>query len=249
MTMNLFRKPLASVLMVMVALGIPLLASSQDEDRTWLQVRTVHVKPDRVSDYVDLQIRFSAALKEAGRTGRSVWQEIRGDLATFHSVNSIGNLAELDEPFEPPMAEEEWAAWVTAILDVTDSSTRTILRSHLEWSIPADDDSEAGLLVLRSTTVAPDKMYEYHGWVQDQLVPALKKGGAQGVSFNHTAFGGDRTTWVSGSRIPNWAALQQRRGSLAYMSIEDYTALMAPLSDMVTASDLRILRYRADMSN
>lgn len=249
MTMNRFQKPLAGALLVIFALGVPLLANSQDEDRTWLQVRTMHVKPDRVGDYVDLQLKLSEAQKAAGQTGRSVWQEIRGDLATFHSVRSVDNLAELDEPLEPPMGKEEWATWVSAILDVTESSTRTILRSHLEWSIPADEDSEPGLLVLRYTTVAPNRMGDYHVWIQDQLVPALKEGGAQGVSFNHTAFGGDSTTWVNGARIPNWAALQRRRGSLAYMSDEDYAALFAPVAEMVTARELRILRYRADLSN
>jgi len=249
MTINRFQKPLAGALLVIFALGVPLLASSQDEDRTWLQVRTVHVKPDRFDDFVVLQIEISEAQKAAGQIGRTVWQEIRGDLGTFHIVNSIDNLAELDEPFEPPMEEEEWAAWVKAIFEVTDSSTRTILRSHLEWSIPADEDSEPGLLVLRYTTVAPNRMGDYHGWIQDQLVPALKEGGAQGVSFNHTAFGGDSTTWVNGTRIPNWAALQRRRGSLAYMSDEDFAALFAPVAEMVTARELRILRYRADLSN
>ena len=249
MTMNQFQKPLASALLVIFALGVPLLASSQDDDRTWLQVRTVHVKPDRFDEFVALQIKLSEAQKEAGRTERSVWQEIRGDLATFHIVNSVDNLAELDEPNEPPMAEEEWTAWLTAIYDVTESSSRTIIRSHLEWSIPADEDSEPGLLVLRYTTVAPNRMGDYHGWIQDQLLPALQEGGAQGVSFNHTAFGGDVTTWVNATRIPNWAWLQRRRGSLAYMSDEDFAALCAPVAEMVTASERRILRYRADLSN
>jgi len=110
MTMNRLQKPLAGALLVIFALGVPQLASSQDEDRTWLQVRTVHVKSDRFDDFVELQIKLSEANKAAGRTGRDVWQEIRGDLATFHVVNSIDNLAELDEPLEPPMGEEEWAA-------------------------------------------------------------------------------------------------------------------------------------------
>lgn len=249
MTKNRFQKSLAGALLVIFTLGISPLAISQDEDRTWLQVRTVHVKPDRYNDFEDLQIKLSEAQQAAGQSGRWVWEEIRGDLSTFHIVQSVDNLAELDESSEPPMGEEEWAAWIKAIYETTDSSKRTILRSHLEWSIPADEDSEPGLLVLRTTTVAPNKMYEYHGWIQDQLVPALIKGGAKGVTFNHTVFGGDSNTWVSGSRIPNWAALQRRRGSLAYMSDEDYAALFAPLGEMVIASDIRILRYRADLSN
>ena len=115
MTMNRFQKPLASALLVIFALGAPHLASSQDEDRTWLQVRTVHVKPDRYDDFVGLQIELSEAQKATGKNGRSVWQEIRGDVGTFHFVESVDNLAELDEPFEPPIEEEEWAAWIKAI--------------------------------------------------------------------------------------------------------------------------------------
>jgi hypothetical protein len=107
---------------MILALGTPLLASSQDDDRTWLQVRTVHVKPDRFNDFVELQIKLSEAQKATDKNGRSVWQEIRGDLGTFHFVESVDNLAELDEPFEPPMEEEEWAAWIKA----TSQSSRMV---------------------------------------------------------------------------------------------------------------------------
>ena len=173
MTMNRIQKTFVGAVLVMFALGASHLASAQDDDRTWLQVRTVHVKPDRFNEFVELQVQLSDAQQAAGHSGRSVWQEIRGDLATFHFVQSVDNLAELDEPWEPPMDDEAWAAWLKAIYETTDSSERTILRSHLEWSIPADEDSEPGLLVLRTTTVKPSKMYAYHGWIQDQLLPAL----------------------------------------------------------------------------
>lgn len=72
MTINRFQKPLAGALLVIFALGVPLSASSQDEDRTWLQVRTVHVKPDRYDDFVNLQIELSEAQQAAGQDGRSV---------------------------------------------------------------------------------------------------------------------------------------------------------------------------------
>lgn len=237
------------IVLTAFSLAIPLQAGAQDEDRTWLQVRTTHVKRDRVQEFVALQEKFAQALAADDRPGRDVWEEVRGDNSTFHSVTSIDNLAELDEPFDPPMGEEEWAAWVAALLATIDSSTRTILRSHREWTIPADDDDEPGLLRLRSIRVKPGSMYAYHGWVIDQLIPALKANGAKGVSFNHGAFGGDTSTWVMGSRIDNFAALQKRKGSLSGMSDEDYGALMGASADMVVSTDIRILRHRADLSN
>lgn len=238
-----------SIVMAAFALAVPLQASAQDEDRTWLQVRTTHVKIDRVQEFVALQEKFAKALAADDRSGRDVWEEIRGDNATFHAVSAIDNLAELDEPFVPPMAEEEWDEWVAALRQTIDSSTRTILRSHREWTIPADEGTEPGLLRLRSIKVKPGSMYAYHGWVIDQLIPALKANGAKGVSFNHGAFGGDTSTWVMGSRIENFAELQKRKGSLSGMSDEDYGALLGASADMVLSTDIRILRHRADLSN
>jgi hypothetical protein len=249
MTNKRLKALTTGIVLAAFSLAIPLQASAQDEDRTWLQVRTTHVKPDRVQEFVALQEKFAKALAADERPDRDVWEEVRGDNSTFHSVTAIDNLAELDEPFDPPMGDKEWQEWVAALLSTIDSSTRTILRSHLDWTIPADDDNEPGLLRLRSIQVKPGSMYNYHGWVVDQLIPALKANGAKGVSFNHSAFGGDTSTWVMGSRLDNFAELQKRKGSLSGMSDEDYAALMGASADMVLSTDIRILRYRADLSN
>ena len=249
MTKTRLKALTTGIVLAAFSLAIPLQASAQDEDRTWLQVRTTHVKPDRVQEFVALQAKFSKALAADDRPNRDVWQEVRGDNSTFHAVTSTDNLAELDEPFEPPMGEKEWDEWVAALLQTIDSSTRTILRSHREWTIPADDDAEPGLLRLRSIRVKPDSMYAYHGWVVNQLIPALKANGAKGVSFNHGAFGGDTSTWVMGSRLGGFADLQRRKGSLSGMSDEDYGALLGASADMVVSTDIRILQYRADLSN
>ncbi len=248
MTIHRNGIPAVAGMLISIALAMPAISIAQEVERTWIQVREVHVKPGRVNDFVRLQIQLSEALKADGRPGRGVWQEIRGDLATFHIVAPVDDLAELDEPNEPVMNEDDWAEWVAAILDVTESSERTILRSHREWTISPEEGSEPDLLLLRTTTVKPTHMGEYHTWVADKLVPALKKGGAKGVSFNHQVYGGNATTWVVAARLENWAALQRPRGALNYLSDEEYSALVMPAREMTLASDLRILRYRPDIS-
>jgi len=236
-----------SLLLAAMSLLVPLTASAQDDGPTWSTVRTSHVKPSKVGEYVELQKQLNEAGQAAGLPGRGVWQETRGDLATFYVFNRIENFAQYDEEFTPPMEEDDWAKWVSAISDTTASSSRTIMRTHPEYSIPADEGSEPSLLILRRTTIAPGKGGDFHGWIEDKLVPALKAGGAKGVRFSHVAFGGNTDQWVSASRIDNWADLDSP-GPLASVSDEERAALFEDWGEMVWGSDVRILRFRADLS-
>lgn len=243
----MIKKMYGGLVLLGATLLLPALASAQDAERTFASVRTVHVKASRAAEFVELQKQLNEAAKTAGQPGRQVWQEIRGELGTFYIVSELDKFAAYDEDNDPPMDKEAWAAWVDAIMDTTASSSRMVMRTHPEFSIPADEGAEPGLLILRYTTVAPGKGGDYHDWVENQLSPALKAGGATGVSFNHVAIGGNTNLWISGSRIDSWAELDTF-GPLADMSDEDRAALFANYSDMVWESDVRVLRYRADMS-
>ena len=249
MSMPRLKTLISGAAVAAIALCIPLQAGAQeDDDRVWTEVRTIHVKPGRNQEHVALQKQFAEAAAAAGMP-RTVWQEVRGDTNTFHVVRRIDNLAEFDTPFEPPMDEDAWQEWIAAFTKNIDTMTLNIYRRHADWGIPAEEDATPNLLVLRTLTLAPGNMGPFHGWIQDQLIPALKEGGATGVNFSHLAFGGETNTWIIASMLDSWADLDVRRGSLAYMSDEDYAALFAPNADRVWGNDVKILRYRADLSN
>jgi hypothetical protein len=237
-----------SIALVALALGIPLQAAAQDGDRTFMQVRTIHVKPGRTQQHVALVKQFAKASAAAGNS-RTVWQEVRGDTNTFHVVTPLDGLAANDAPFAAPMESEEMQNWLAAFADNIDTMTYSVYRTHPELGIPADEGSTPNLLVLRMITLEPGNMGPYHDWINDQLVPALKKGGATGVNISHLAYGGDVNTWVLASRADSWADLGVRRGSLAYLSDEDYAALMAPNAGKVWGNNVKVLSYRADLSN
>ncbi len=236
-----------SLLLTTMTLLAPVSAGAQDEERSFSDIRTVRIKASKYQEFIELQTTFRDALQADGRPGRDVWQEVRGDVGVMHIVNPIDSLAELDEQWVPPMEEDAWAEWVEAINGTVNSSARMILRRHPEYSIPSDDDSAPAMLVLRYTTVAPGKGGAYHDWLENQLVPALTAGGASGVSFGHVALGGDTNLWVSASRVANWTEIDGP-GPLAAMSEEERAALFAPYGDMVTKSEVRVLRYRTDLS-
>ncbi len=224
----------------------PLQAVAQDNDRTFIQVRTVHVKGGMFQEYVELQKQLTEALKADGRPGRSVWQEIRGDLSTFHQVSVLENFAANDEPFDPPMDDDAWADWVAAITNITHSSTRSVLRTHPEFSTASAEGREPNLLFLRYRTVAQGRMGDYHNWVEHSLSPVLKEAG-EDVTWSHVVLGGNNRTWISATYLDNWAEMDGA-GPFANMSEGEIDALLGPSGDMVVESENRMLRYRADLS-
>jgi len=249
MIRNIYGKIAAgTLLLAAISLLAPITASAQDAERSYSQVRTVHVIPSKVGEFVELQKQFKAALEAAGRPGRGVWQEVRGGQNVFHLVVPAENLAALDTQPGRVMEEEAWSAWTAALAGTLDSSTRVITLRYPQASIPGDEDAELNLLLLRRLTVAPGQGGAYRDWVRDQLIPALNDVGSTGHYFSRIIFGGNSDTYIQSTTIPNWAALDQP-GPLAGLSDERRAAMFEGFSDMVWESDLRILRYRGDLSH
>jgi hypothetical protein len=248
-----YGRALTSLLTIAFVLAIAFVVSfapepvvAQDDERTYIQVRTVHVKGGMFSEYVELQKQLTEALKADGRPGRDAWQEIRGDLGTFHFVTPLERFGDMDTPFDPPMDDDAWQEWLAGITNATDSSTRTILRTHPEFSTGSPEDRELNLAYLRYRTVGQGKMDDYHDWVENSLSPALMKGGAD-VNFSHIVLGGNNRTWISATFLDNWAEMDGP-GPFSDMSESQVDALLGPAADMVVASENRLLRYRDDLS-
>jgi hypothetical protein len=246
----MIKKIQGSALLLATALLLPAFAAAQDADEgpQWLSVRTVTTTADGGDTWIEQQKKLAARHAERGDPSRHVWQEVRGQLDTFHIVtypDSLGGGAGPGD--EPPMGDAQ-DEWVATISPTVASRSSVFLRHYPKFTISADDDAEPAFLILRYTDLAPGKGADYQDWLENKLVPALKAGGAKGVNFNRTAIGGNTNRWVSGSRIANLAELD-KPGPLAGLSDEERDDIFADFSDMVWGSELRILRYRADMSH
>ena len=234
------------VMIAFVVSFTPAQSVAQDNERTFIQVRSVTVKGGMAGEYVELQKQLTEALEADGRPGRTVWQEIRGDLGTFHQVSTLDNFAANDEPFDPPMDEDAWDVWVDGVTNATQSSTRMILRTHPEYATSTVEGRETNLLYLRYRTVDQGMMNDYHDWVENKLSPALKEGGAD-VTWSHVVLGGNNRTWISATYLDKWAQMDGA-GPLSHMSQDEIDAMLGVGADMVVASENRLLRYRDDLS-
>jgi hypothetical protein len=197
--------------------------------------------------FIEQQKKFAAAMSAAERPGRSVWQEVAGAVGVFHMVVPRDNLASFDEQLVPPMEEEEWQAYTTALSATTASITRTVLRRYDEYSIPPDDDAELGLLSLRYTKVAAGKTRDYRDFLENRFIPALKAAGVKGIRISRVYQGGDPDVWIMARQLPSWAVLDER-GWFFELTPEERATIFAGFGDMVVSQEARMLRYREDLS-
>ncbi len=145
------------------------------------------------------------------------------------------------------MEPDDWNKWIAAFGNSVASSTYVILRDYPELEIPADEGTELNMLYLRERTVAPGKSDEYHDWIQDSLMPALKKGGVKGFGYSRVAIGGNNNTWYGTTLLANWSVLDGP-GPFADMDDKKVDAMLAAGNALLVNSENRILRYRADLS-
>lgn len=209
-----------------------------------LQQSEVKVIDGRVSEFVELQREYAEAARAEDRRGHLVWQVLRGRTNTFQIVDVVGDFASYDDESNSPVQEE----WVTRALDTIESRVVINLRSYSSLSIPPPDGEQPGLAVLRIRTVKPGRNDEYRAWIEKSLAPALRKGGATGVSWFRVVAGGNTNTWFSTSRQDNWSEMDQP-GPLDSMSDKSRNALLDKAAELTMGNgeDL-VIRYRPDMS-
>jgi len=241
---------LAAASVFVASLLLPISSMAQDEEPAgpkYLQVRVVHTQANGAEKWVELQAEQKAALDEEGPQ-RDVWEEVRGDLDTFHIVSFHDELGTFDEQGVggPPLGDAQ-AAWVDAIRPTIASRTQTIMRMHNDLSIPTPEGHEPNLVVLRYFTLRQGQGDAFHAWVADKLKPALEAGGDTGVYLAHMAQGGNAATCVLAGHVENWAEFDGP-GSFAHLSEEEQDELFADWGSMVARHETRTLQYRADLS-
>jgi len=223
------------------------LALAQEDAPAWLDVRIMQVKADRNAEFQDLIAEITAALGAAGRPPVTVWQEVRGSLATYHLVTPLEAAGDLDEALGPPIDAGAWSALISRIVDTVESQRRLLLRTYPDIAIPAAEGSEpAEFLMLRLREIVWGGNGEYREWLQDNLIPALTDAGVQDVSVSRVVAGDSPRIWIMGTPIENWAEFDEP-GPFADLSEREAQQLFGAGNALIQTGENLVLRLRPDL--
>lgn len=143
-------------------------------------VTVVRVKPDMLTEWVDLQKNEVApAQKKGGVKSRTVWATSVGNAFEYTIITPFDKWALMDSPNPVVTAlGAEAAARLNAKVRKCIESQRSYLTNRVdEFDIPAGD-----ALVMRSTVrrVPAGKMQDYLSYHRTDVLPAQKKAKADG---------------------------------------------------------------------
>jgi hypothetical protein len=135
----------------------------------------------------------------------------------------------------------------TRIIQCVESSRRVIEEVLPDLSLPSSGETPNMIRVLR-TRVRPDKVNEYMALMKSEVLPAMKKSGANGYTLSQVRYGGPNTEFISVSGLDKWADLDGGLRIQKAMGEEGYQRFLGKLRPLIVESEADIFRFMPDSS-
>jgi hypothetical protein len=213
------------------------------------RVVTTVVKPDRVADFEAAVKQYNEVYsKITGARARAMFQSMTGP-NRFRRAISYEKWGDLDRGpgAEAFIGNAELARINARIQSCVQSSTTEIEVLLPDLSLPRPSDAPKLVVVSRSR-IRPDKIAEYTVIVKDELMPALKKGGAKSFSVRRVRFGAPTNEFYTSMRVDNWAEAGGTNIARSAMGEDAYQTMVSKLTALTLAREQDVFRYRGDLS-
>ena len=243
-------------LLLVLSLLIAVSAAAQDPP-PFLRTVIVDVKSDKVADFVAVQKQFNAAAQKAGLKQRTTWQVAMGPTSQFRITTPLSSLAELDEGTWLQRAipdAGQRANWVARVTACTDRRQVVVSRTRPEASIPPKDGKQPAHLLIYVTENLNGQMQVYRSALEDELIPAYKKAGVDGILTMQRVFGASQREFIIARGFEKWEELD---GGLAINIVgpaaealgnEKTAALANKMGSLLSRQERIVLTRRDDLS-
>jgi len=215
-----------------------------------LSINIVNVKPEALNDFLALQEKETIpALKKAGIVSRDAWTtSIFGEAFEYFFATPIDKFAASDNPIGPVARAigEQNARIYNDKLRRMIVSQRTLAITVLPEGITPPASYVPKFMVLNFTYVTPGRGAEYRKFLQDQLMPVIRKAKPVGYGLSQTLHGGDANEFVSARYMEKMAELDGP--NLQQQALGPNTPAPAPPAGVVQRQERRIYRYVPNLS-
>lgn len=218
----------------------------------WYMVTVVKVKPEKVTEYVDLQKKETMpALQKAGVKERGVWQPAAfGPAFEYHIVTPISGLDRYDAPgpFVNALGEEGARAYQAKLRGLVEASQTFLLRLRADLSNPPPMGGTPKLALITFISTAAGRGTDFANVLKSDVTPAVRKTQTPYLVYQ-TMLGGDVNSFVTVAPVESFATLNLPTPLVKAMGGEDaYNRLVAKTGGMVTSLERHIMRYNPELS-
>lgn len=222
----------------------------------WSSISVVHVKPDMVAEWQDLQKNVvNPALKKAGVKERGVFETaVFGESYQYVVITPITSFAQYDEPvslLRKTIGED-------AYRDYQAKSRRCVVSVQTFADLARMDLSYMGkmasmtgppkLAVVTSLSVLPGRAAAFENMVKTEVVPVMKKADVIGYFVSQTVFGGDAWGYTSVIFYDSFAEIGKGSPFLRVLGPTGSAALFAKIGALIAHQERVIARYSPELS-
>lgn len=230
------------VVTMILAFTVPCLAQGNIRTILLVKVKTGHSDSWKagVKDYV-------ATVKKAGSEQEfTVWESQSGPnmhAVVWHSTK----WKELGEDDPKLKSSEAEIAALFRRLDYDTDSLETWI-DELQPDLMLQSKQVPAFVRTGRTRVIPSKMDEFKALLRDQVVPALKKGGATDFGIAIARFGTPNNETHSYLGLSGWGDLDGPFGAEKGMTAAEYKAFLAKVTPLIEGTEWDIWKYEPDLS-
>ena len=218
------------------------LAAAQD-DGNWMQVTIVNVLPEKLDDYIELQLRdVNPGLRRAGVPWRSVWQTAEfGNTYERLFVTPIGSLADFDTggPLATGMDPDDRRKLLDRLRRCTVSRQSYAVRYRPDLSVVTDSVASRFLSRVSTIQIAPGRGAEWQAFLRSNLEQF--QGASVAFGVYERMYGPGPTTWQIIQNHSSFAELTQP-GIIGRAFGDQADEVAAALAGVVQSIERTVLR-------
>jgi len=225
---------------------------AQQTNPPLLYVARAQVKPERMTEYLEVQKKITEAYKKGGASLRVVARGTIGNPNEVISVAPMSSYAERDAqtPLRKALTDMEYSALLARRDQCVASVRTTIERTWPELGIaPASGSALPTMIREVRTRVRPGMQPQYMDMVKNELLPAYKKAGLSYLRVRQVQYGGPRTEFTSTWGFEKWAELDSMATFLERtMGADGAKKFQEKLGGLTAYSEYNIWTVVADAS-
>ena len=235
----------------LIATGVASIAKAQNSNAlpAHSTVVVVHVKPDMLTEWIDLEKNeVIPAQKKGGIKTRTTYQTLRGNGFEYTTVTPFEKYAEFDG--QSPMVKAlgtDGAARLNAKLRKCEESVQVFVSSPLPELSYRPSNEPLAMGVYSRYRVANGKMQEYQNFIKTDILPLYRKAEV-GFQTNRRGLGANGNDFVSITWVKDYADLDKGPPTTRILGADGAAKLAMKRGTMATLIEQVVRRRVADLS-
>ncbi len=212
-------------------------------------VAIIHVKPDMLNEWLDLQKNeVIPAQKKGGLTSRTTYHTVKGNPYEYVTVTPFDKYAMFDG--QSPQVKAlgaEGSARLGAKLRKCTESVQTFYSAPLADLSNLTDGEIPPMGVFTRLRVAPGRMQDYQNYLKTEILPLYKKANAR-YQVSRRGLGANSNDVVQVSFVTKFADLDAGSVLTRALGAEGVAKLLAKSAGMATLVEQVVRRVVPDLS-